>query len=460
MLDKGDMYPYQVNVKNLIVENTHFGLFMQMGLGKTVSTLSAVEELINELLDIETVLVVAPKRVVEDVWPPELEKWSHLSGLSHELIAGTPAKRRAALKRKADIYLISRDLLAWLIAEFGGLKLPFDMLVVDESSSFKNPTSLRFKALKPVLPCFSRVVILTGTPRPKGLQDLWSQIYLLDRGARLGKTITQFREAFLYAAKSQGYIVHQYGSTKASEDRVTELISDIVVSMKQEDYLDLPEFTERDRIIKLDDATAARYKEFEREKVLELMDSGDTITALNAGALVNKLLQYANGAVYNENKEAIEVHSLKLDALEDMAADAQGEPILVAYSYQSDRDRILKRLKKYGAEVFTGGDQVKRWNAREIPLLLMHPASGGHGLNLQHGGNQIVWFGNSWDLELVDQLNHRLKRPGQDKSVIITRLVCEGTQDERVIRSQAEKRTGQDALMDSVNYLLSRYRSQ
>lgn len=458
MRKKTDLYAHQRAGVNLLLENSHFGLFLDMGLGKTATTLTAINTLIYEDLAIQNVLIVAPKRVAESVWIQEAQEWAHLKHLRFSLIAGDARKRSQALQQKADVYLISRDNIAWLCGLFGGSGLPFDMLVIDESSSFKNHASARFKSLRLAQPHFKRVAILTGTPSPNGMLDLWAQIYLLDRGARLGRTITAYREAFFYADKQRGHIVYKYGCSDENKKRITELISDAVISMKQEDYLTLPEMIEN--IVKIDmpPEVAREYKDFEREKVLELFSAeGAQITAANAAALNNKLLQYANGAIYDAEGAFHEVHALKLDALEEIMEQAQGQPVLVSYTYKSDRDRILKRFKKYGPRTLENDQTIKDWNAGRINLLLMHPASGGHGLNLQAGGHIIVWFGNTWDLEQEQQLNRRLKRPGQKNNVIVNKLVVSGTMDERVIKAQKHKDADQAQLMEAVKFLISKY---
>lgn len=457
MLKKSQLYNHQKQGVELILENNNFGLFMDMGLGKTATCLTAVDELINGDLSVDKVLVTAPKRVTESTWLQEAENWEHLTGLTFSLVAGTERQRIKALHEEANIYLVSRDNIAWLCAHYGGLSLPFDMLIVDESSSYKNHKSQRFKALKRALSSFSRVVILTGTPAPNGMAQLWPQIYLLDQGERLGKTITNFRESYLYAEKQHGHIVHKYGCTQKAKEEITAKISDIVISMEQADYLDLPPFVENDIKISMPDRLRKQYKDFEREKVLELYGDGGEITAANAAALSNKLLQFANGTVYDEDREAHEVHSLKLDELERLIEDAQGSPILVAYTYRSDMARILKKLKNYGAIKLETDEHIRAWNRGEVPVMLMHPASGGHGLNLQHGGHQIIWYGNTWDLELLQQFNHRLKRPSQKNNVIITKLITSGTFDENVVTAQKRKGDEQQALIEAVKFRIAEY---
>ena len=455
MLKRSDLYRYQRNTVELLVRFSHFGGFLEMGLGKTVSTLTAFHDLKYNYLDVDTMLVVAPKRVIESVWRQEGEKWEHLQKLSFSAIHGTPKQRTAAIAKRADVYLVSRDSVAWLCEQFKNKPLPFDVLTIDESSSFKNPSSKRFKALRKKLPGFSRVYILTGTPSPKGAADLWAQIYLLDRGERLGKTVTRFREAFLHPELANGHTVYRYGCKPESFERIQQLISDTVVSMEQKDYLELPEFIENTIRVELPERLLKKYKDFEREQVLAMFSEDEPITAGNAAALTNKLLQFANGAIYDEDKNAHLVHDLKIDALREYAEAAQGNPMLVAYTFRSDCERILRAFPK--AEKLETDEQVVRWNRGEIEMLVMHPASAGHGLNMQHGGHLIVWFGNTWDLELVQQLNHRLKRPGQTARVIISKIVAAKTQDERVIKAQERKGANQSALMESVKYTISKY---
>jgi len=458
MRKESDLYQHQRTGDALIMDNTHYGLFLDMGLGKTATVLTAVNRLTYEDLEISKTLVVAPKRVIESVWEQESQEWEHLAHLRFSRIHGTAKERQEALKQDADIYLVSRDNIVWLCGLYGGSNLPFDMLVIDESSSFKNHKSQRFKALRLVQPSFSRVVELTGTPSPNGMMNLWAQIYLLDRGARLGKTISRYREAFFYAASQNGHIVYKYGCSEENQKKITDLISDIVVSMKQEDYIDLPESI--NNIVKIDmpEAVKKDYRKFEKEKVLELFESDETqITAVNAAALNIKLLQYANGAVYDVDKNFHEVHDLKLQALADIMEEAQGNPVLVAYTFKSDLARILKKFKKYKPRVLKKDQDIEDWNAGKLEMMLLHPASGGHGLNLQAGGHIIVWFGNTWDLELEQQLNRRLKRPGQKNNVIINKLVVSGTMDEDVIKAQSRKDATQNFLMDAVKCRIGKY---
>jgi len=460
MLREANLHAYQVKGYKHIIDNPYCGLFMDMGLGKTITTLTAVEKLINDYLDIGTVLVVAPKRVVESVWTEEIKDWEHVTHLTTSRVIGNPAQRKAALKKKADIYLISRDNIAWLCGQYGGSMLPFDMLVVDESSSFKNHKSIRFKSLRRVQPCFSRVVVLTGTPAPNGLIDLWSQIYLLDRGERLGKFIGHYRDEYFRPNQTNGSIVYNYKIRGNSEERIHEQISDICMSMKKEDYLDLPKRIDNFIKVKLTPSVQSQYLEFEKQQVLEFledMEEDEVIAATSAAALSNKLLQYANGAVYDENKKHHTVHNLKLDALQDILEDANGQPVLLAYTYKSDLHRIMTRFKKYKPRRLKNDQDIKDWNAGKIQLMVMHPASGGHGLNLQKGGNIIVWFGQTWSLELYQQFNARLHRQGQTKPTIINHLVADKTIDLDVVAAIDRKDQKQEALMKAIRARIEKY---
>jgi SNF2 family DNA or RNA helicase len=456
---ESNMHDYQSTAKYHIIENLFSGLFLDMGLGKTVATLTAVKILLEDL-DILKTLVIAPKRVAETVWSTECKKWEHLKDLRISKIIGTERQRRAALAEKADIYLISRDNIAWLIGLYGGSMLPFDMLVVDESSSFKNPKSQRFKALKRVQPSFKRVVLLTGTPAPNGLIDLWSQIYLLDRGERLGKTITSYRDNYFNPGQRNGHIVYNYRLQKDGESRIHARISDICMSMKAKDYLDLPETIYNDVAIRFPEKLQKQYDDFEREQVLELFEDqkeGASINAVNSAALSNKLLQFANGAIYDEDKNYHVVHDLKIEAVEELLENANGQPVLLAWTYRSDMYRLKKKLTKYDPRELKTEQDILDWNAGKIRLLMMHPASGGHGLNLQYGGHIIIWFGQTWSLELYLQLCKRLDRQGQTVPVIINRLIAHKTMDIDVISSQKSKDQTQEGLMRAIKSRINKY---
>lgn len=459
-MSEADLHDYQVAAVEHIMSNTHAALFLEMGLGKTVSTLTAIKKLMFEELEIAKTLVVGPKRVVESVWDVECEKWEHLKDLKVSKIIGTVKQRKEALRKNADIYLISRDNISWLCGLYGGSMLPFDMLVIDELSSFKNPKSIRFKALRGVQPSFKRVIGLTGTPAPNGLIDLWSQIYLLDRGERLGKFITRYREEYFKPGKRNGAIIYKYDLVTDGEARIYEKIGDICMSMKAKDYLKLP--GRIDNIIKivLPPDIQAKYDAFERDQVLQLFadqPEDEAITAVSAAALSNKLLQFANGAVYDENKDWHVVHDLKIEALKEIIEDANGKPVLVAYTYQHDLHRIKEALKQYKPVQLKTDQDVKDWNAGKIQVMIMHPASGGHGLNLQAGGHIIVWFGQTWSLELEQQFNARLVRQGQENVVIIHKLVASKTMDEDVIKAQESKSAKQDSLMEAVKAKIKKY---
>ena len=459
MLTKQNMHGYQFTGVDHIFKHKACALFLEMGLGKTVTTLTAINTLIYEELDIATALVVAPKRVAESVWDAECDKWEHLRHLKIVKISGSVKQRLAALRCNADIYMISRDNIAWLCGQYGGSMLPFDMLVLDELSSFKNPKSVRFKALKQVQPSFKRVIGLTGTPAPNGLIDLWSQIYLLDRGERLGKFITRYRETYFRPGKRNGAIIYNYDISKESEVAIHDKIGDICMSMKAKDYLTLPGRIENVIKIQFDAETQEKYDKFEEEQVLQLFagqPEGEGISAVNGAALINKLLQFANGAVYDENKNYHVVHDLKIDAALELVEAANGKPVLIAWTYRSDMVRLMEALKQYNPQELKNDKDIKDWNAGKIQVMLMHPASGGHGLNLQAGGNIIIWFGQTWSLELYLQFNARLDRQGQEEVVIVHKLVAAKTEDENVIKSQQRKEEKQDGLMEAVKALIKK----
>lgn len=449
-------HKYQGHASQHVIDWPYSGLFLEMGLGKTVATLTAIDQLMYEQLAVNKVLVIAPKNVAINVWPEEVKKWDHLAHLRLVVVKGDPSQRVAALRSKADIYVIGRDNVAWLVKHYM-TAFPFDMVVIDELSSFKDSQSQRFRSLRIVRPLIKRVVGLTGTPAPNGLQDLWPQLYLLDQGERLGKTITAFREAYLSPDKMNGHHVQKYKVRKGSEKEIYDRIGDICISMKAEDYLELPGRLEHEVIINLDPATQKAYNDFERDKVTELIN-GAEVSALNAAVLTGKLLQYSNGAIYDETRAVHHVHDLKLDALEEIIESSAGQPVLIFYSYLHDKDRIIKRFKQ--ARELKGPKDVADWNSRKVELMICHPASAGHGLNLQAGGNIIVWFGLTWSLELYLQANARLDRQGQTKPVIIYRLICAKTMDQDVSAALARKEEGQTALMHAVKAKIEYYRKK
>lgn len=459
MLNESNLHEYQKTTVNHIINTPKCGAFLDMGLGKTVSTLTAVNRLMYEELEIKNCLVIAPKRVAETVWTSEIRKWSHLNHLKTSRVIGTKRQRLHALNEKADIYTVGRDNIAWLCAEYGGSSLPFDMIVIDESSSFKNPKSQRFKALKHVIAGFKRVVILTGTPAPNGLIDIWSQIYLLDQGERLGRYITNFRNRFFTPGMRNGAIIYNYKMRKGSQEKIQDKISDICISMKSEDYLNLPKRINNYIDISFSSEVQKKYDDFEKEQVLELFENINEgeISAVNAAALSNKLLQFASGSVYDDSKNWHAVHDLKLKALEEIIDTAGSKPILIAWSFRHSMYRIMERFKKLNPVLMKTEQHIEDWNNGTIKLMTMHPASGGHGLNLQSGGNIIVWFDQTWSLELYQQFNARLDRQGQEKPVIVHHLVSNKTIDQKVIKALEGKTQTQEGLMQAIKSSIRKY---
>ena len=455
MLKESQLHNYQRQSVTHVIANPFSALLLDMGLGKTVSVLTAINKLIYEELELERVLVIAPKRVAESVWTAEIDKWEHLKDLKIVKIIGNEKQRKEALRQKADIHIISRDNVAWICGLYGGSMLPFDMLVIDESSSFKNHASMRFKALKKVQASFKRVVILTGTPAPNGLIDLWAQIWLLDRGKRLGQTITFYRDNYF----RKSYNGFSYDAMDDTESRVHNKLKDICISMKSEDYLELPERIDTYIPIILPPAIRKQYDDFEREKVLEMFGDGTTeITAMNAATLSNKLLQFAGGAIYDEERNVHEIHDLKLEAAEQFIEEANGKPVLIFYSYKHEFTRLMERLKKYKPVKMETAQQEKDWNAGKIQVMLLHAASGGHGLNLQEGHTMMLWFSLNWSLELYMQANKRLHRQGRKYPVVIGHLIAQGTEDENVVKRLEGKQTTQEALMQSVKAKIEKYK--
>ena len=446
MLTRSNLYQYQRDCAQHIIDNERCALFVDMGLGKTVSTLTALEFLIYQDLDVNKVLIIAPKRVIETVWSQEATKWEHTRRFTFSTITGTATQRTDAIKREADIYLISRDNVMWLCQNFAKELRTFDALIIDELSSFKNPSSKRFKELRKVIRNFKRVIGLTGTPAPNGLIDLWAQVYLLDQGERLGKTLTAYRNTYFDPDARNGAIVYSYKPKKGSDAIIQSKLSDIVISMKTEDYLQLPDVVYIDVPIALDSAMQKQYDEFERDQVLSL---DDTVNAANAAALTNKLLQFANGAIYNEERNVIHLHDEKIEAIKDIVESEEGNT-LIAYAYEHDLTRLQEALKVYKPQTINSPSAIERWNNGEIKVLLAHPASAGHGLNLQQGGSLVVWFGLTWSLELYQQFNKRLHRQGQKCAVRIMHLVTKGTMDERVCMVLEGKDATQNSLIEAL----------
>lgn len=449
-------YDYQKHAIEHIINNPYSALFLDMGLGKTVSTLTAIDILMYQDLEVNKVLVIAPLRVADSTWDAEIKKWDHLKHLTFSKILGPARKRKEALKADADIYLINRENVTWLVGQYGSA-FPFDMVVVDELSSFKSPKANRFKSLKLIRPLVNRVVGLTGTPAPNTLIDLWSQLYLLDMGERLGKTVGKYRREYFNPGQTNGHVVYNYKLKQRSEEAIYDRIGDICISMKAKDYLNLPARIDRTVDIVLSEKDQFRYMEFEKKMILEFMDE-EEISVANAAGLSNKLLQFSNGAVYNEDRDVREIHDEKLRALDEIVECANGQPVLVFYSFKHDFERIQKYLKKYKPKKLVGNEDIENWNDGNIQLLLAHPASCGHGLNLQAGGNIIVWFGLNWSLELYQQANARLDRQGQTENVIVHHLVTKGTIDEDVLKALQRKEVGQNALMDAVKARVRKYK--
>ena len=407
-------------------------------------TLTALWDLLLDSFDACRVLVVAPKRVAEDTWPREIQKWEHLHGLTFSLVLGSEKERRAALSKQAMIYIINRENVSWLVENH---RWDFDTLVIDELSSFKSSKAQRFRALKKVRPMCSRVIGLTGTPAPNTLIDLWPQIYLLDMGQRLGRFITHYRERFFTPDKRNREIVYSYKLREGAEQRIYDLIGDICISMKAADHLKMPELISNRVEVQLNPKERKQYDTLKKDMVLTLNDG--EVDAMNAASLSGKLLQLANGAVYSADGKALPIHSRKLDALEDLVEASNGKPVLVAYWYKHDLSRIQERFPD--SRLIDTPKDIFDWNAGKIAIGLLHPASGGHGLNLQDGGSTIVWYGMTWSLELYQQLNARLWRQGQKNStVIIHHIITAGTHDEDVLRALERKDMGQAALIDAV----------
>lgn len=438
-------HKYQAYAAERIADTEAIGLFLEMGLGKTVITLTAIDKLLYDSFESSKVLIIAPLRVAQDTWSRESSKWDHTKHLTISQVLGPVKKREAALKADADIYIINRENVQWLVGYYGS-KWPFDTVVIDELSSFKNSDSQRFRALRRVRPLMKRIIGLTGTPAPNGLLDLWSQVYLLDRGQRLGETIGYYRDRYFIAAERDGHVVHKWRQKKESEEHIYKAIEDICISMKAEDWLDMPERIDRIVPIKLSEKSRAQYEQLEEDLLLPMV--GADVVASTAAVLSNKLLQMANGAVYDEDRAVQHIHDGKLEALEDLVEAANGKPLLVFYGYKHDLARIQKAIP--GARKLETNADIEEWNAGNIPVMLAHPASAGHGLNLQDGGNQVVWFSITWSLELYEQANARLYRQGQQNRVIIHHLITEGTMDEDVMKALEGKAAGQNALMQAV----------
>ena len=437
-------HEYQEYATNFILSHPIAAILLEMGLGKSVITLTAIFDLTLDSFLIRKVLVIAPLRVARDTWPAEIEKWDHLYGLTYSVAIGNEAQRKAALLQRAQVYLINRENVDWLINN-SGIPFDYDMVVIDELSSFKSHTSKRFRALRKVRPNVKRIVGLTGTPSSNGLMDLWAEIGILDMGQRLGRYISHFRNAYFVPDKRNQQIIFTYKPKPGAEEAIYRLISDITISMKNTDYLKLPDLVINEIPVILSEEERQNYEIMKSDMVLSL--KGKEIDAVNAAALSNKLLQMANGAVYDGNSGVVRIHDRKLDALEDIIEAANGKPVLIAYWYKHDLERIMER---FPAVQLDNAESIKRWNNGEIPVAVIHPASAGHGLNLQTGGSCLVWFGLTWSLELYQQTNARLWRQGQKDTVIIHHIVAKDTIDEQVMKALKRKDKTQTALIDAV----------
>jgi SNF2 family DNA or RNA helicase len=438
-------HDYQAYAIDYIETHPVAAVLLDMGLGKTVISLTAIADLLFDSFEAHRILVVAPLRMARDTWPAEIEKWEHLQHLTFSVVVGTPKERRAALMAGADITIINRENLQWLI-ESSGFPFDYDMVVIDELSSFKNHKSKRFQALMKVRPKVKRIIGLTGTPSSNGLMDLWAEFKLLDMGQRLGRFITQYRNDYFLPDKRNGQIIYSYKPMPYAEDAIYRKISDMTISMKSTDHLKMPELVSSRYEVKLSEAEAQRYEDLKQELILQLPEG--EVTAANAASLTGKLVQLANGAIYNDDGDIVEFHSAKLDALEDLIEAANGKPLLVAYWFKHDLQRIKQR---FDVREIKSSKDISDWNSGKIPVAVIHPASAGHGLNLQAGGSTLIWFGLTWSLELYQQTNARLWRQGQTAgTVVIQHIITKGTIDERILKALSLKELTQNSLIDAV----------
>ena len=435
---------YQNYAKDFILAHKVSALFLDCGLGKTITTLTAINELMYDSFEISKVLIIAPLRVAQSTWKDEIKKWDHLNLLRYSIAVGDEKERIRALKQNSDIYIINRENVDWLVTK-SGIDFNFDMLIIDELSSFKSHTSKRFKSLLKIRPYFERVVGLTGTPSSNGLMDLWAEFRILDLGERLGRYITHYRNEYFLPDKRNGVVIFSYKPQPHAEERIYRRLADMTISMKSTEYLKMPELILNDLEINLGEEDQIKYKKFKKEMVMTIQEK--EIDAINAASLSNKLIQLANGSIYDEAKNFYEVHNKKLDKLEEIIESANGKPVLVAYWFKADKERIEKRFKV--REIKTA-DDIKQWNKGMIDLALIHPASAGHGLNLQSGGSTLVWFSLTWSLELYQQTNARLYRQGQKGTVVIHHLITKNTIDEDIMKSLKRKDKTQESLMNAV----------
>lgn len=446
---KYEPHDYQKYATDFIVNNPVAAVFLDLGLGKTAITLDAIHTLMKDTFEVNRVLIVAPLRVAKYTWPSEIRKWDNFNDLTYSVATGTEAERIAALRRKTDIHIINRENVQWMI-EKSGLPFRYDMIVIDELSSFKSYQAKRFRALMKVRPMVSRIVGLTGTPSSNGLMDLWAEFKLLDMGQRLGRFITNYRANYFVPDKRNGAVVFSYKPRHFAEEAIYEKIGDITISMRAEDHLQMPELLMNEVKVELSEEEAETYDTMRKDMVVALGDK--EIDALNAAALSNKLSQMASGAVYDSNHVVHHIHNRKLDCLEDLIEAANGKPVLIAFWFQHDRARIEERLQKLKIkyEVLGSDESFDRWNAGELPVALIHPANCGHGINLQSGGSTLIWFSLTWSLELYQQCNGRIFRQGQKDTVVIHHIITQGTIDERVMQALKNKEKSQDALIDAV----------
>lgn len=441
-------HKYQKVATDFILEKEISAILLEMGLGKSIITLTAINDLMLDYFDVSKVLIIAPLRVAKATWPDEIKKWEHLSLLDYSIVVGSKNKRLEALSKKAHIYIINRENIEWLIFK-SGYKFDFDMIVIDELSSFKNGQSKRFKALSKIRPKIKRIVGLTGTPSSNGLMDLWAEFKILDMGERLEKYITHYKNKYFMPDKRNGMQIYSWKPQLEAEEKIYDKISDITISMKAKDYLKLPELVINEVKVSMNDKESKLYDELKEEFIVSLIDGEDTvdIDAVNAAVLSGKLLQLASGSIYDENKNSYHIHDRKLDALEDLIEGVNGKPVLIAYWYDSDRKRIKDR---FDVREIKDEKDIRDWNEGKIPIAIIHPASAGHGLNLQTGGSTLIWFSLIWSLELYQQTNARLYRQGQKETVVIHHIVCNGTIDENVMKALQRKEQRQDALMSAV----------
>ncbi|HFU3810657.1 TPA: SNF2-related protein [Streptococcus suis] len=445
------LHNYQVVAKDFIIAHPYAAVILDMGMGKTATTLSAVNELMFDRFEVTKVLVIAPLRVANTVWGDEIEQWTELRHLRYSKIVGTPKQRKVALQKDADIYIVNRENLPWLVEQCSPY-FKWDMVVIDELSSFKSWQSKRFKAFMAMRPYMKRIVGLTGTPSSNGLMDLFAEFKVIDGGERLGRFIGEFRSRYFEEGRRNGNIVYEYIPMDYAECQIQDKISDITISMKALDYLDMPDLISTKKLVRMSEKEKEKYSQFKKEYVLSELD-GLEVTAANAASLTNKLVQLSNGAVYSDDHTVVPLHEQKLDALEDILESANGETVLVAYWFKHDLARIIGRLEKLKVKsrVLKTEEDIREWNKGNVPVGLLHPAGAGHGLNLQKGGHHLVWFGLTWSLELYQQTNARLWRQGQEaETVVIQHIVTEGTIDEEILKALENKDAQQERLIAAV----------